>query len=191
MIFDKWENLQKYSFSPEWNTIIRELCVLRDELFNTLFHNDYNTKASQDFLDAFVEKSYPLPHNAFVNTMAFFPKEENTYEAHRKFVDIHFVIHGNERIDIASTTDIIAKKAYNDSDIYNQEKDFIFFTKPYKADACVYMDNSNFLLAMPEDAHATCLKVQQFVIPEAVPKTFNCNQVTVKGIVKIPVQYCL
>lgn len=190
MIFDKWENLQNFSFSQEWNDIINDVLNLRKEVLDIAFKSDFENLSAREFLDAFQEKSYSLRHHAFLNTMAFFPKKENVYEAHRKFVDIHFVIHGQERIEIASTSDILAQKAYNTNDIYNSEKDFIFFTKPYAYQACALLDTSHFLLAMPEDAHATCLAPWGTLQNTLGHNNDECG-VTVKGIVKIPVEFCI
>lgn len=164
MICDKWEHLKLLHFSSEWDEIVQEVLTLRHDILNTLFQDDFNLFSASEFVARFSVQKYLLSHNAFVNTMAFLPQVDNVYEAHKKFADIHFVLHGSESIEIASVSDILHHNAYNESDIYDEEKDAIFYTKPYPAWARVNLNSSNFLLALPEDAHATLLITQPFCV---------------------------
>ena len=164
MIFDQWENLSNLNFSAQWNEIISQVQKLRK--------------------DNLSEGRYELCHNAYLNVMTFYGKDENIYEAHKKFVDIHFVLEGSERIDIAFVSDIEKNKAYNPEDFYQEDKDIIFYTKKSEPHAIIYLDNTNFLLATPNDAHAPCLsgKLDQGNTAESKDKNL-------KAVLKIPVEY--
>ncbi len=190
MIFDKWENLKNLRFSAQLTEIVLQVQDLRQKNLE--------------------EGKYDLCHGAFLSVMKFSGKSENVYEAHRKFVDIHFVIEGSERINVVFVSDIESEKAvlldgdivscpaqYVDN-VYDEEKDLIFYTKKYAAQAHVYLDETSFLLVMPEDAHAPCLYGKQACeksddgacLEKASSQDRLDKNINLKGVVKIPVQ-CL
>ena len=171
MIFDKWENLSNLHFSEQWDAIISEVLPLRQK----------NLK----------EGRYDLCHGAYLNIMRFHGKAGNVYEAHRHFVDIHFVIKGGERIDIAFAADIENEKAYGSNNVYGEDRDVIFYTKTYAPHAHVHLDTTSFLLAMPSDAHAPCItssRAEQDGRSEYDGK-FEMKEENLKGIIKIPTQW--
>jgi len=137
MIFDKWDNLSSLHFSTQWDEIMSQVQILRQEELK--------------------EGRYELCHDAYLNIMSFHGKKESAYESHKKFVDVHFVIKGSERIDIVFVSDIEMEQTDSEACFYQEDKDVIFYTKKYAPRACVYLDDTNFLLAMPNDAHAPCL----------------------------------
>jgi YhcH/YjgK/YiaL family protein len=73
-------------------------------------------------------------------------------EAHRKYIDIQYIIQGEENIGIAPLTDQPTLIPYDG------EKDVAFFTglsHPFKLEA------GNFTIFFPSDLHMPCLKVNE------------------------------
>lgn len=66
------------------------------------------------------------------------------FEAHRKFIDVHFVIDGTEAIGYANIRDLKAKTEYN------PDRDCQF----YEGEANkIRLDRGDFCITFPEDAH--------------------------------------
>lgn len=175
MLFGKWETLLDLHFSKQWDDIIAQAQILRQEILR-------QESVRQEVLAK--EERYDLPHNAYLNLMSFCGKDNNVYEAHRKFVDIHFVLQGSERIDMAFVSDIEAHKAYNVDDVYQEDRDLIFYTKKYEPHALVYLDDTSFLLLTPKDAHAPCLcgKLDK-------GKNLQTREKNLKAVIKIPIEW--
>ncbi|MGP1432039.1 MAG: YhcH/YjgK/YiaL family protein [Treponema sp.] len=85
--------------------------------------------------------------NAYHTTV----KEERVWEGHRKYIDIHFMIKGEEIIAVSPIT---AMKVKQD---YNAETDFIEFEG--NAQQHILLQEGMFLIAFPEDIHKTALQV--------------------------------
>jgi len=115
-------------------------------------------------------KRYDLDgENLFVLISEYSTKnpEDAKFEAHRKYIDIQYVVSGSELIGIAPITskDTIIQD-------YDQEKDLEFFTTTEKkmVNAC----NSEFFIFFPEDAHMPCVKDKR-------------NEIVRKVVVKVKV----
>ena len=72
------------------------------------------------------------------------------FEAHRRDIDIHYVVRGEERFGFAHVDTLIPQGDYN------EEKDYQFFTG--RADY-VTLRTGDFCVTFPEDAHMPCLPV--------------------------------
>jgi YhcH/YjgK/YiaL family protein len=95
------------------------------------------------------------------------PESEGFFEAHRKYIDLHYVISGRERHDYANIS------ALNLRDTYNDEKDLVV----YDGKGCGFVLNQGyFVVYFPEDAHMPNLRAG--ANPEKI----------VKMVVKIPVK---
>jgi len=91
--------------------------------------------------------------NLYVSVSEYITKNEEDarYEAHKKYVDIQYVVNGQELIGIAS---ISSKKELLES--YDATKDIEFFTVNKEIN---YKANSrNFFIFFPADAHRPGLK---------------------------------
>lgn len=74
--------------------------------------------------------------------------EERLWEAHKKYLDIHLIVRGSERIDMAFLKDMQLKE-------YKEASDF----QPLDGEmsATVVLREGDFLVCYPEDAHRPCL----------------------------------
>jgi YhcH/YjgK/YiaL family protein len=94
------------------------------------------------------------------------PESEGFFEAHRKFIDIQFIVSGKERHDFAHVS------CLKQRDPYNEEKDLLVYDGKGNT---IILDKGFFAIYFPEDAHMPNLKAGSN--PEKMMKV----------IVKIPV----
>lgn len=83
---------------------------------------------------------------AMVQTYASRPAEEVPWEAHRKYIDIQFMLSGRERIGCADV------KAMTDPDAYSPDKD-AQLAGGASAPAYLPMTRGSFVILYPQDAH--------------------------------------
>lgn len=82
------------------------------------------------------------------------PESEGKFEAHRKFVDIQFIIEGEEQIGVGNIDD------FEEATEYDEEKDIIFLTP--KEDTKVEFKKviaGEYMILMPKDAHMPSIAV--------------------------------
>ncbi|MEF9990952.1 MAG: YhcH/YjgK/YiaL family protein [Romboutsia sp.] len=88
----------------------------------------------------------------FVNIVGYetCEKEDRFWEAHRKYIDIHFMLDGCERIDLNFIENLKQKE-------YEEDGDFL----PLEGSNNGYVElrKDDFLVCYPEDAHMTALRV--------------------------------
>lgn len=75
--------------------------------------------------------------------------EPKCFEAHRRDIDIHYVLQGEERFGYAHVDTLCPKTAYN------EENDYILLTGGCAA--FVTLRTGDFCIVFPEDAHIPCL----------------------------------
>lgn len=85
------------------------------------------------------------------------PRENGFWEAHRRYIDIQYVVKGVELIGYANLDNLKAGE-------YDEEKDFL----PLQGDGdFIVVQAGTFVIFMPQDAHMPCLTV---TTPQAVEK---------------------
>lgn len=97
----------------------------------------------------------------FAGPVSFISKEEKecVYEAHKKYMDIHYIMEGAERIATADVRSLQVKTPYS------EEKDIGFFTGP--ASGSCLLRPGDFMVCFPSDAHKVAMMDQR---PETVKK---------------------
>lgn len=142
MIFDAIRNKENYKQETE---IYQALCFLEkidkweEILPNTVIQEDY----------------------IFANPVSFISKEEKecVYEAHKKYIDIHYIIEGTERI---ATADVYALQVRTP---FHEEKDIGFFTG--SESGSYLLRPGEFMVCFPSDAHKVAMMDKT---PETVKK---------------------
>ncbi len=133
MIKDNLKNASKYySLSP------------RMELaFKFLENNNLNNfKLGQHEIDG---------DNIYMNIQEYETKISDNLEAHRKYIDIQYMIKGEEKMGVCSLDNLIPTCEYD------EEKDVIF----YKGECDFELVKENdFIVFYPEDAHLPCQVVE-------------------------------
>ena len=77
-------------------------------------------------------------------------EQERFWEAHRKYIDIHILIKGQEKIDMAFIENM-------QENPYDEAKDML--TLKGSAQASVNLKPGDFLICYPEDSHKTAMHV--------------------------------
>ncbi len=95
--------------------------------------------------------SYELCHGAFYNVMSTEVKQDNDFEYHKKYIDIHCTISGVERIEGAFFTHFLGNGNYS------EEKDAGFFPSIDEKDCTFYVEVGNCAIFMPYEVHKTLL----------------------------------
>ena len=130
MILDHIKNINNYTFLG--NPIIRALEVIRDTDFSQLEDRTYEVEGRDLF---FFIQSY---ETKTVN---------DTPEAHRKYIDIQYIISGKEQMGVAQldVAEEIEARPENDIWFYHSPMDF------------VTVSEGMFAVFFPSDAHAPCI----------------------------------
>lgn len=76
--------------------------------------------------------------------------EGRAFEAHRKYIDIHLILEGTERVDVAYTDKL-------DGEEYSEANDIQFLNG--KANGTVIMEKGDFIVCYPNDAHLPAVAV--------------------------------
>ncbi|MDR2118081.1 MAG: YhcH/YjgK/YiaL family protein [Tannerellaceae bacterium] len=81
-------------------------------------------------------------------------KEPDTakYEVHRKYIDIQYVIEGEEYIEVIPVSQMKEKQDYD------AQADILFFEDSVKG-KLLHAGTAHFFVFFPEDAHKPCLKI--------------------------------
>lgn len=132
MIFDSIKNKKNYQSFP---LLYQALC----------------------FLDALPKGELPGSNTILVKgrlfcnpvTLVSRPENQCIYEAHRKYIDLHYIVSGVERI---ATADITALSV---SGIYSSEKDIEFLEG--SADGYYDLKPGQFMVCFPNDAHKVAI----------------------------------
>lgn len=93
-------------------------------------------------------------------------ESERVWEGHRKYIDIHFMIEGEEIIDVSPSSAMRVKQEYN------AETDFMELEGT--AQQHIILQKDAYLIAFPEDIHRTALQVKA-----------GCPLPVRKGIIKV------
>lgn len=138
MIYDTINNIDNYK---TMNHVYKALRYLKD-----------NTITTNTIL---------IENKLFCNVVEFITKDECDckYEAHKKYIDIHYILSGEEIIATSDVTSLSTITPYNpQSDIYFLEG---------IADGHYLLQAGNFMICFPNDAHKVCIMNHQ---PQHVKK---------------------
>lgn len=142
MIFGNMGQEKTYGFLPEG----------LKECFQYAKNND---------LASFGKGSHPIDgERFFVNIVEYETTEpENRFwEAHRKYLDVHLMLDGQEQIDL-NFIENMARKEFVDKDD--------FLPMDGEPNSHVVLRRGDFLICYPEDGHRTAVKVKE---PEKIKK---------------------
>lgn len=119
----------------------------------------------QDFDNLKTGRYYINSDEIYANVDEYETKQDADYEAHRKYIDIQFMINGEEYIAVTDISNCVQ------SIDYNEEKDIAF----YKADNSFQtLKSGEFLILYPHDAHKPCISINN---------ARHCKKVVVKILI--------
>lgn len=113
-------------------------------------------------IDLICSGRHELEDGIFVNVSEYDTKSEGLFEAHRKFIDIHYLISGEEDIEIASASEMVIIQEYD------EDKEAILGkASGYR----IRLHEKQFCVVMPEEAHLPGLQIGEAkVVRKAVIK---------------------
>jgi YhcH/YjgK/YiaL family protein len=117
------------------------LKYLKDTDFSTMENGKYEIKEGKVW--------------AIVQDYNSKPESEGKFEAHRKFVDIQFIVEGEEKIGVGNLEE------FEEATQYDEEKDIIFLNP--KEDAKVEFKKviaGEYMILMPKDVHMPSIAVE-------------------------------
>ena len=80
-------------------------------------------------------------------------KSETRYESHRKYIDIQYIIEGEELMGLTTLDKVEVTEPYN------EEKDIAFYS--FDGGEYIKAAPENFVLFFPEDAHRPMMKAEE------------------------------
>lgn len=136
--------------------------MIKDSIKNYLTYNlDENLNAGlkylaqTDFSSMENGKYEILKDKVFAIVQDYNTKHENIakFEAHRKYIDIQYIIKGQEKIGVAQI------EGYTAIGDYDEEKDIIFFNG--KATDFITMKEGDFAIFFPQDLHMPSVAINE------------------------------
>ena len=111
-------------------------------------------------------KKIELDEQSFVLEQAYNSKdrEECFFESHRKYIDVQFILSGEEIIEVSNTNLLAVSLSYN------EELDYIKY-EDKKECSSIVLKAGDVAIFYPQDAHMPCIKVKESVkVVKAVVK---------------------
>lgn len=155
-IFGKLENLKQQ---------------IKDENFQTAFDYLSNIQnESFDIKDGECIKEM-INDEMFVLKQAYITKnrEDCFFESHKKYIDIQYMLKGDEIMDVCNIEDLEIIKDYDD------KTDFIKYKGKQENISSLLIKENELAIFYPQDAHQPCIKT-------------NENKLIYKAVIKIPVK---
>jgi len=82
------------------------------------------------------------------------PREECKLESHKKYIDIQWIVDGEEELDIADISGLEI------SEEYDEQRDIMFW-KPRTNMIRVFLRKNSYIVLNPKDAHMGCIAVRE------------------------------
>lgn len=133
---------------------------------------DYLEKITDDFLEINDGECIKemISEDIFVLKQAYYTKnrEDCFFESHKKYIDIQFMVKGEEYMDVC---DLNSLEIIND---YDEKTDFIKYKGKEKGTSKLLICEKSLAIFYPSDAHQPCIKVEN-------------EELIYKAVIKIPV----
>ncbi len=142
MVFDRLKNANQYF--PLGEGITKALQYLSQTDFTNLEPGKYEIDGENIF--------------ALVQTYNTKPFSAGKWEAHKKYIDIQYILSGKEKMGFTETTKVIVMEEYNEENdyaIYKGEGNFLI------------ADEGHFAIFFPSDVHMPSMAIN---IPKEVKK---------------------
>lgn len=132
MIFGNLINIESYDYLPE---------LVKDALIHAKNNEVINFESGIHEIKG---------ENLFLNRVNYITKnkEERFWEGHKKYIDVHVVFSGRERINLNFKENLEFKEYFKDDD-------FADFNGT--ENSSVILEEGDFLICYPDDIHMTCL----------------------------------
>lgn len=136
MIFGNLKDLESYNYLPE---------LVKKALRHALENNVIEYEAGSHEIEG---------DKLFLNRVNYTTKDKKDrfWEGHKKYIDVHVVFEGKERINLNFKENLKFKE-------YVEKDDFLSFEGD--ENSSVVLEKGDFLICYPADIHMTCLKADE------------------------------
>lgn len=155
--------------------IFGKISALKTQLPQTCFQVvfQYLESIGSDFLNINANESIKeqLTKEIFVLKQAYYTKsrENAFFESHQKYVDVQFMVQGEEFMDVSNIEDLTLLEPYN------KENDFTKYQAQHKKFSSLLIQKGELAIFFPQDAHQPCIQN-------------GSSQLVFKAVVKIPIE---
>ena len=133
--------------------------MIFDNIKNRAFYKEENLAKVLEVMSIIDEDNFPneriviANNDVFINPVTLDCKNENDciFEAHKKFIDVHYIVSGTEGINVS---DIINLSGESD---YNQDNDILFYSKG-ELSVSTILNAGDFLVCYPHDSHKVAIQ---------------------------------
>lgn len=94
-----------------------------------------------------------LGDGVWANLQTYLTKENALFEAHRRYIDVQYIISGVEKIGVCDY------KTCSEEIPYDEENDIEFLKS--NSDNYVFMEQNDFLILYPSDAHKPSISINE------------------------------
>lgn len=107
-------------------------------------------------MDTLTEQRYELNNEDYVNVESYTTQlfSERKYESHRRFIDIQYIISGEENIIVTHTDNLETNTPYSD------ENDITFYKNNYTGTDNI-INSGEMIILEPNDGHMPCVAVDK------------------------------
>ncbi|MGL4986684.1 MAG: YhcH/YjgK/YiaL family protein [Treponemataceae bacterium] len=134
MIFANINDVQRYSYLEK--KLLQCLAYAKDNNLQKMHEGKHQIDGDEIFVN--------------ISEYTTVTKEERFWESHRKYIDIHLMITGCEKIALNHRDNLTQKE-------YDEQKDYLALEG--EDTSIVTLQEGDFLICYPEDAHITAIKV--------------------------------
>ncbi len=112
-----------------------------------------------------------ITDDIFVLKQAYYTKNRENcfFESHKKYIDIQYIIKGEEIMDVSHIDNL------EEINSYDEETDFIKYSGNNSISS-LYIKEKELAIFYPEDGHQPCIKT-------------NISELIYKAVIKIPIKY--
>jgi len=106
-------------------------------------------------LDVGEHENFFLSKDVYAIEQVYETKERDLcdFEAHKKYIDIHYIVDGSERIAVSSASELSVAREYDD------EGDYILYKTPMES-STLLLTQGDIAIFFPDDAHMTAIEVK-------------------------------
>jgi len=105
-------------------------------------------------IDAFEKESLNNENFALEQVYNSKEREECFFESHKQYIDVQFILEGEEIIEV------IDKNEVKVNFLYNEDMDLIKYNDTSNA-SCIKLRKGDVAIFFPDDAHMPCLKINK------------------------------
>lgn len=110
---------------------------------------------SRNDLSILSEGRYDITERTFANVQSYLTKDSSVFEAHRKYIDIQYIVSGVENIEVSPIDSVYDKTAD-----YNETKDIEFYASSHSV-VNARVDSGTYIILFPSDAHKPCMTLKE------------------------------